>query len=351
MEFLKKRVKALIAFLFMVSVPVLADSIPKSIEGEALSLLEVELIEAARNTKCKKLLSESDDEYHICLERCTEIYEPEFDDERDVDRQCKQLTVAQIEKLEEVHENLLYADVYYLSRTMDPEYLSTYLDISLSAFINLIFDEYGEEDAKEILTWLTEENFIVDKLVKKRDGVYAHIREYTPAVSVFKKYEDSEYSILSALLEVAYPSGDVDERMHEYFTKIELDTWPNELNLMEQIIESENEIAMDWFMSFIKDKNPDCNDKPVSEYCFEVYCKIGDGIDSHYREKWVYDFEDFEKYLEKVITCFNEDDKDCRDFAPFEWTTDKEDENYIENLSDLDLNESWVDKLCEAILE
>ena len=316
---------------------------------------------------------------HTCWKTCSKIYSKSWNNNRYVGNQCKKLSLDQIENLEEVYENLNYPNKEELVELeLYPESLKTYLDISISDFVSLIND-YLYHDAETIFLWLLE-GFIFRV---ETDNAFFSLRERTHySTEIITKNEDRDYSILSALLQKIYPEGNTEDKIHEYFTKIELGQYA--LSLMELAITYGNQTAINWFMDFIEDKTPACNDNRFSKGCFEVYCRMGAGLNSpydfriesgvglnvsydpssDYSEKWLIRSEKLESYLNSIIRCFNRDGESCSDFRPSNWTINKEDDNYIEEADSFtthfievesnyfkryDPENSWMD-LCEKVL-
>ena len=208
---------------------------------------------------------EKEDRDHECKEQCKEIYRRIRD--RD---DCEELTIAQVDKLFELWELLEKPDEDELEG-VDPEDFDVFLNISIAALEDLV-DDWSSRESKEFLYWL----------INNED-----------ATEVFEK-EDDDYDTLTAILREIKSGWNFDNIHEPFVTKIEGG------RLMEVAIESRNEKVIEWFMEYIEDKNSDCQDETVSQDCFQVYCRIGDGIDDDSMEDWL-DYDSFQSYIEDIV--------------------------------------------------
>ena len=210
-------------------------------------------------------ICEEEDRNHECKDLCKEIY-GRVGDKKD----CEELTVAQIDALFTLYELLESPDEDDLV-DVEAEDFDVYLNVSIASLEDLIDDEWNSRESKEFLYWL----------INNED-----------AATVFEK-EDDDYDTLTALLK-NINSFSTAEIWEPFTTKIEDD------KLMEVAIDSGNEMVVEWFMDYIEDKSDDCRREMVSLGCFEVYCKIGDGIDEDFMEEWL-SYGDFESYIDDII--------------------------------------------------
>ena len=260
-------------------------------------------------------------------------------------KQCKKMDVYEIEILENIHNAFKENDFYWLTDFIYYGSFNNYLEISIRPILNLI-DANDNQYARDFLLWTIEEYFVIRGSFRT---VYRSVAEVV-------RDNDRRSEILSKLFQKIYPEGNTLDTIHEYFTEIKLDG----LSLMEQTIDNQNEVAMDWFIHFINSNHPGCDyHNPTTKSCFEVYCRMGESLGSKkysfrstYNEIWIEGFESFQLYLDKIIDCFNRDGESCSDFRPSNWITNKEDDNYIEEAWDLtnDSESSWVNQLCEKVL-
>ena len=259
---------------------------------------------------------EEEDRDHECKDLCKEIY-GRVGDRKD----CEELTVSQIETLFDLYELLESPDEDDLDE-IDPEDFDVYLNVSIASLDDLVDDEWNNRESREFLYWL----------INNED-----------AASVFEK-EDDDYDTLTAVLKnIKNFSGD---SIYEPFTtKIESD------KLMEVAIDSGNEMIVEWFMDYIEDKNNDCNRETVSLACFEVYCKIGDGIDEDFMEDWL-GYGSFESYIEDIIdegvnsndATLAGGDAENSNAESNGWLYG---EGAIEDINDI--TDDWVGELCEDL--
>ena len=120
---------------------------------------------------------------------------------------------------------------------------------------------------------------------------------------------------------------------------------------MDIAIESGNEEALEWFMNYIEDKNSSCRNETVSRDCFEIYCKIGDKIDSDNMEDWT-SYPAFESYIDDIIddkiNANNSDDSNYSNRGDGNGWNYGEDKGQIEDIDDI--NSDWVADLCGGLL-
>ena len=203
---------------------------------------------------------------HDCKDQCRDIYTRRGDKE-----DCEELSVSQVEVLHELHELLEDPDDDALAE-IDDEDFDVYLNISIDPLDKLI-GRYSKKEAREFLIWLIESE---------------------SSANVFEK-EDEDFKAFENLLENI--SGNISgTTIYEPF----LAKLDGSDKVMEVAIESGSEEIIEWFMDFINEKNSDCEEDEEDVDCFKMYCKIGDDIDSDYRDDWI-GFEQFEDYIDGII--------------------------------------------------
>ena len=256
-------------------------------------------------------ICEDEDRDHECKDLCKEMYRRIGD--RD---DCEELTVSQIEVLFEMYELLEDPDEDDLDG-IDPEDFDVYLNVSISSLDDLV-DDWNSRETKEFLYWLINSEEVA---------------------SVFEK-EDNDYKTFTAMLKNIKNFNSDTDIYEPFTTKIENG------KLMEVAIDSGNENVIEWFMDYINDENNDCDDESVSKACFEVYCKIGDGIDDDYMEDWL-GFDQFESYIEDIIDDkINSPSAEDSDNQGTGWAYGDEDGEF-EDLGDI--SDDWVKDLCGGL--
>ena len=258
---------------------------------------------------------EEEDRDHECKNLCKEMY-GRVGDRKD----CEKLTVTQIVALFDLYELLEEPDEDDLV-DVEVEDFDVYLNVSIASLEDLIDDEWTSRESKEFLYWLINNEEIA---------------------LVFEK-EDDDYKTLTALLK-KIDNFNSDDIWEPFTTKIEDD------KLMAVAIDSGNEMVVEWFMDYIEDKNNECRNEMVSLGCFEVYCKIGDGIDEDFMEDWL-SYGDFESYIDDIIgkgVNSNNPALAGGDSTPNAtgWTYG-DGEGKFEDVGDIDDN--WVEELCAGL--
>ena len=256
-----------------------------------------------RGNTCEKELEK--DKNHDCEEQCGDIYSRRADRE-----DCEELTVRQIEILVGVHEAVEDPDDDVLA-DLDLEDFNVYLNVSIEPFDKLI-RKYSSREAKEVLLWIAE-NEDVTEIIKD---------------------EDDDYKNLASLLDKLDSNNSGADLWRPFVENIDSGD-----KLMEVVIEEGNEVALSWFQDYINEQA--ICDEETEERCFEIYCKIGEGIGSDSAQDWL-GYEDFQKYIDDVIEeGTNANDGDGTEATPYYWGNDN---NEFEDESDVN---DWVEDLCE----
>ena len=244
-----------------------------------------------------------------CEEKCEDMYITRGDR-----RDCEELEVSFIEDLFEVYESLEDANDL---EDLNINLFEAYLNISISG-LEKVINRYSSKESEDFLIWLVEN---------------------TDALRIFEK-EDRDYKALESLFE----QFDSDYNKNTLYT-----TFTEKLDgdeLMQIAIYSGDSAIVEWFMDYINDKNPACDDDPETIGCFEIYCKIGAEIDRDARDDWL-DFEKFEDYIEEIIDeRVNSRDADSGDREKYNSSGWRYGRTDIQDLSDID---DWVDELCHGI--
>ena len=227
------------------------------------------VLDESRKRYSGSTCEEEDDRSHDCVDQCRDIYSRRSD--RD---DCEELPIAQIEMLAELHELLEDPDDDDL-RDIDLADLEVYLNVSIAGFDSLI-NRYSSREAKEVLFWIAENEDI----------------------SNLFSDEDDEFKALEALFKEVTGGFSASSETHQPF----IERIDGSDRLMEIVIDAGNESAIEWFHSYITETAEGCSGKndEISGTCFEVFCKIGKGIDDDIRESWL-SFEDFEEYIDDIV--------------------------------------------------
>ena len=247
---------------------------------------------------------EKEDRDHDCKDQCRDIYTNRGD--RD---DCEDLSVMQIEMLDQLHELLEKPDADDLADEVDPDDFKVYLNVSIAALDKLV-GRYSSRKAEEFLIWMIDDERIAD---------------------IFED-EDDDHETLKALLKNLDSWSNDDDIYKPFIEKIGRDT------LMDMAVS--NEKIAEWFQDFINEENSNCEKDEVDLECWAVYCKIGEAMDDDYRDDWL-DFEEFEDYVEEIIEewgCLQPADPDGSNCL---WNSDGD--KGIEDVGDVD---DWVKDLC-----
>ena len=257
-------------------------------------------------TKYSGRACEDEDRDHECKEQCRDIYSRRGD--RD---DCEELPVAQIDRLEKLHDLLEDPDKDDLEDDVDHDDVDVYLNVSIAPLDRHI-GRYSSREAKEFLLWMIDNPDIA---------------------KVFEK-EDDDYEALDTLLKRVEGFSGNDHHV-PFIEKVD-----GSDRLMEVAIASGNEEVIEWFQEYIHQHNSDCDDDETSSNCFAVYCKIGDGIDDDSADDWL-SFETFEDYINDII------DEETNGTA---WSPSSKRPGGADPYEDSrDLDEDWVDALCSGL--
>ena len=240
--------------------------------------------------------------------------------------ECKKLEVSLIEDLEEVYEALEDGDEDDFWG-IDSELFDVYLNVGISGLDNIIRD-YSRREAKEFLFWLIED----------------------PDISYIFIKEDSDYKTLIALfkaIESGYLDSGYDEK-NEIWTVFNKNIDSSD-SLMEIVIDSGSKELMGWFLSYINNVNPACYNDTKSEACFEVYCNIGKDLGPNEQDDWHEDFEDFQDYLDDIISEKTNQDHWKPETVRSEGSKEDDFENLDDLLDEQSSNDTWVDALCANV--
>ena len=251
---------------------------------------------------------EDEGKNHDCVDQCRDIYSRRSDKD-----DCEELSVAQIERLVEIHELLEDPDEDDLP-SIDPEDFDVYLNISIEPLDKFV-GKYSTNEAKEFMVWLIDDE---------------------NAFNIFQK-EDDEYETLQGLLG-GISSGDVrnDNIYKPFIAKIE-----SGYRLMEFAVDSGDEDVIEWFMDYIFEKNSNCERDEITTACFTLYCKIGKEMDRDYRDDWLR-FDNFQEYIDEIISDGINNDGGSNS-GTYYWGSAS---NKYEDTGDID---DWYDDLCSGL--
>ena len=260
---------------------------------------------------------EDKDKKHKCYEYCDDMFRSNSDED-----DCEELTVAQIEAIWELYELLEDPDADDLG-DINSEVFDLYVNISIKSLDDLIGD-YSRSDAEEFLIWLIK-NAEIAKIFRK---------------------EDDEHKSLEALLKSfsgSYTSSDQGIST-PFLKKLDSD------KLIEEALGSE--LILEWFQDYIDEKNTACKSDAETRACFAVYCKIGEGMDDDLRDDWL-DSDKFEGYIEDIIDeKVNSRQGTGSNRNATGWIHEDAAGSDNDEIGDLgDLDDDWVDELCQGLTD
>ena len=271
-------------------------------------IIQPSIQSAIDGDKCAKK-SES----HPCYEQCKKMYYWKGFNEKECQRD---LTIPQINILEETFD-LLWNPEFEKLQSIHPDNLAVYLDISNSA-LSRIIRKYGSKEVEHFMLWIIY-NEKITKIFEETD-------------TNFKRLADLLYRIAPY----------TEQNIYEPF----IDNLGNE-KLMEAVIKSENETAMELFLNFINHTNRDCSEETTSRACFNIYCHIGRAILKNSRRDWRF-FKSFNFYLSDIIHYkINSQQGQGRDKNLEGWTY--RERNRGTGFSDEDDVGDFVKDLCQGL--
>ena len=255
------------------------------------------ILDQSRRRYSGSTCEEEDDRKHECVDQCRYIYSRRSDR-----NDCEELPIAQIAVLAEIHELLEDPDDDELA-SINLADLEVYLNVSIAGFDSRV-SKYSKSESKEVLLWIAENKEIA---------------------RLFSD-EDYDFKALETLFKEVIGSFSSSSETHKPFiTKIDGND-----KLIEVVIGSGNESALEWFFNYITEKAEGCSgdSDEVSLECFTVFCKIGKEMDEEIRESWL-SFEDFEDYINDIVrTGINGNANP----GPHQWDTDNiQDANDVAN--------------------
>ncbi len=254
--------------------------------------------------KYKGKACEDEDRDHDCKEQCRDIYSRRSERE-----DCEELSISQIERLEDLHDRVKDPDKDDLEDDVDHDDFDVYVNIDIRPLDKYI-GRYSTREAKEFLVWMIENPDIA---------------------KVFEK-EDDDYNAFDRLLKRLKSFSGNDHHL-PFIAKVE-----GSDRLMEVAVESGSEEVVEWFQDYINEKNSDCESDETSVDCFKVYCKIGDEMKNDIAEDWL-GYENFEDYINDIIE--EGTNKSGTTNEVHYWGASS---NLYEDSGDISGN--WVDKLC-----
>ena len=244
-----------------------------------------------------------DDRNHDCRDMCRDIYSRD----RDGREECEELSVAQIERLEEIHEELENPSERSLAG-IDAEDFEVYLETSIAGLDDLVGD-YRSSEAEDFLLWIIEDDEIAELFTD----------------------HDRDFEIFETLLD-EFSSGTVDQKLTK---RLDRDL------LMEEVISRGSEDTLVWVEDYVKEKGCDEDESDTHSECFELFCKIGDAIDEDARDDWL-STENFQEYIDDII---NEETNGAN------WKPTAQRPGGSDPYEDSgDIDEDWVDALCATLL-
>jgi len=245
----------------------------------------------------------TEEKSHKCYESCNAIY-------RRNQKDCKELTVGQIEKLQELHSVLREAGPEEWLE-IETDLFELYLSFSIKAFDDIIDDlrkKSRVSKAEDLMIWLVSNE---DK------------------AEVFEAV-DRNYKTLNKLLQVIEPFESYE--VYLPFSKV-----VNDSDTLIDIIvreRDETDFVFNWILDFIEESSV-CKGDPVSVDCFEVYCKIGSAMNKKEQNRLL-EKDIFENYIDDILqNSINREN----------WNPPSR--KSVEDLEETsDLRDKWVEILC-----
>ena len=226
-------------------------------------------------------------------------------------KQCEKLPLDEIEKVDRVHSLLesppsLETIFSQFGKEDLFDSLGIYLGISTSPFDKLT-SMYNRKETETILNWLLEDDMM----------------------SFFIE-ADGGNKTLNAFFREIFRDFDLSVETHRPFVEVKFKTniSGEELGFMEELIEHDLKLPLNWFHNYIIEKSEACSENGVSLDCFTVFCKIGKDMKEKLQEGWVlwqYDGDAFREYIDNIIKAkinapqwsVNDDFKDVDDVNNF----------------------------------
>lgn len=246
-----------------------------------------------------------------CEDICDDIYKRRGDR-----NDCEELSITQVERLEELHENLEDPD-YDDLKDIDSDDFDVYVNVSISS-LDTLAGKWSSREVEDVLSWIADEADIA---------------------KVFSK-EDDEYKIFKVLLE-RIGTGTADKNKYQTALKKDLE----DDTFLGMAVVAQNENALEMVHEFLEEvtvASPitgDCGSNVETTECLRLYCDLAKAMDSDSAEELL-DFDYFSKYLEDII-----DDGINGATAPtsVQWDTD-----LIDDIGDLG-NEWWAGAADDSV--
>ena len=226
-----------------------------------------------------------------CKKKCDDIFRS-----RKYRLECEELSVATVEQMEDLFEDLKDADTDDLE-VLDQDILKSFLDISLDPLKRIIGD-LSDTKKKKFLIWFAEDSDSAELIIDA---------------------EEEEFEILTTLFERIVVSPWRHSGLHQNVRGTE--------NFIEVILEEDNEPILEWLHSYFED-NP-CERYrgqydtyygrkiDLHSFCvFDIYCGLD--ISSDAEQKYL-DYEFFRKVLDEALSYARQ-----QNLAPSWWTEDME---------------------------
>ena len=250
---------------------------------------------------------EEEERGHKCYEHCKEIYRKASNRE-----DCENLTVGQVEKIKEMYDFLESPREREL-KGIEKDVFDLYLNISIESLYDLI-GEYSNSRAKDFMSWLLE------------NQEFAEIFEA----------EDNDFEAFESLLQGIkdFNCCGASEIIKPFTVTVE-----GSKTVWDIVADQRSDYYVDWFMNFIEEKNPDCNDDSNSIECFEIYCRIGEKTDKDNRDNLLR-IDSFKKYIDGIIDD-NINGEESPGGGSQKWDTTE-----IDDSDDL---RDWVEELCGGL--
>ncbi len=277
------------------------------IEKAKRDLDKADTIERGKKKRDRGPICEGDDD---CEEICDDIYNSRRDR-----NDCEELSVAQVERFEEMYEILEDPDEDDLQDIdmSDAGDFDVFINISIEPLHKLV-GKYNTREAKDFLAWIAGDEDVAEIL----------------------EDEDDDYEVLDTLL---------DELNTDAFLALAVNIDSSD-NFMDLAVVAGNEKALEWIHDYLESEHDDCKleTNAGKHNCLVGYCALGVAMQDRNAEDLLDNHEYFQDYIDDLISDkINGDDTivgEGETRTTTKWDADEDSPNQIEEYDDL--NEWWT---------
>lgn len=222
---------------------------------------------------------EDDDD---CEDICKDVYQ-----NRDAREDCEELTVSEVEGIEEAYKALKSPDIDDLEdlRTED---LEQYIEVDEGKALHTLAKEWNQREAKDILEWIAIDYNVTDifkEADKNETGVYCGKSENDDLIkAIILKAHNNTLCTGSKKNKRLKLNAKSSER-GAFIASIE--------SFFEKALEENNDEALAWFHDVVFDEG-------INQDWFLFYCDLAKGLDNRLGEEFL-EYEYFEDYLQDTL--------------------------------------------------